>query len=460
MTDANIEEKDAIEPHVDDDDQPSDNVSNSHALVVDNGGGVIKAGLCTSAAPFKVQSLVGTPKHSRVILSAPTTNKFFGDMAYKRRGLCKLSYPIQGGVVTNWNDMIQLWQYLYTDVLNVDIKQHPVLLTEPPLNPISNRIRTTQIYLEYFETPSIYFVPPSVLALYASGRLSGCVLDSGHGVTSCTPIVDGYAMPHGVSRMDIGGQHITEYFAFILSKMGEYHFQTTSELQTVRMIKEEQCTLNAFEVDTMLHPNYHATGMMGMSSANNLLSTKLSKLGGAYQIGLGSKSAGNLRGGGGGGGMLGLGGKNDDQSPKYNLPDGTELSIGNTHERAAEILFDPAIIGYTESRGVHHLVLESIRKCDASARHRLYDSIYVCGGNSMIKNFTQRLSNELKSKIVSKSNNRHFKIRNWSDGLEKNLVAYVGGTLLASNSQFQELFITKQQFDEEGTSVLFRRSLC
>mmetsp|Transcript_24986 Transcript_24986/g.39686 ORF Transcript_24986/g.39686 Transcript_24986/m.39686 type:complete len:470 (-) Transcript_24986:32-1441(-) len=436
--------------------------SSSIPIVVDNGGGVLKAGLCSTDAPYKVDTLVGTPKHSRVMLSAPTTDKFFADLAYKHRGLCRLSYPIQNGIVTNWTDMIQLWQYLYSDILKVKLKEHPLLITEAPLNPISNRIRMTQIYLEYFETPSIYFVPPSVLALYASGRLSGCVLDSGHGVTSCTPIVDGFAMPHAITRMDIGGEDITKYFASILSKIGDYNFQTTSELQTVRIIKEHECTLSQFEVDAYSNPMYHSTGMMGNASSNSLLSGKLSslssKLGGGFQIGLGSKSAGNLRGGvlsglGGGGG--------DENSPQYTLPDGTILSIGNTHERAAEILFDPAIIGYTKSRGVHHMILDTIMKCDVDVRNRLYDSIYLCGGNCMIKNFQSRLVNEVKRKVISKANSKNIKIRKWNmNHVPKNEISYIGGTLIASNSEFQQLFITKEQFNEYGTGILFRRSLC
>ena len=135
--------------------------------MIDNGGGQIKAGLATNTTPYAVPSLVGLPKHSRVMLSAPSTEKFFGDDAYKYRGLCKLSYPIQNGVINKWNDVIQLWQYLYSDVLTLKQKDHPVLITEVPKNPISNRIRMTQIFLEYFQSPSIYFVPPSVLALFS-----------------------------------------------------------------------------------------------------------------------------------------------------------------------------------------------------------------------------------------------------------------------------------------------------
>ena len=137
------------------------------------------------------------------------------------------------------------------------------------------------------------------------------------------------------------------------------------------------------------------------------------------------------------------------------------LSIGNTHERAAEILFDPTIIGYTKSRGIHHLLLDCIMKCDLDLRSKLYDSIYLVGGNCNIKNFAQRLMNEIKRKVDSRKNARNMKIRSTkSIHNEKHLIPFIGGTLIAGNSVFQEQFITRKEFEEYGVGILFRRSLC
>ncbi len=120
------------------------------------------------------------------MLAGPRSEKFFGDEAYKHRGLCRLSYPIRNGMVRDWNDMIQLWQYLYRDVVQMEQSAHPVLMTEVPANPLSNRVRIAQIHLEYFQSPSICFVPPSVLALFgaicslslsALSVYSECILD-------------------------------------------------------------------------------------------------------------------------------------------------------------------------------------------------------------------------------------------------------------------------------------------
>ena len=56
-------------------------------------------------------------------------------MQEKYKGVIKLSYPIEHGAVKDWSDMEQIYKYIFED-LKVNPKEHPVLLTEPPLNSI------------------------------------------------------------------------------------------------------------------------------------------------------------------------------------------------------------------------------------------------------------------------------------------------------------------------------------
>lgn len=116
--------------------------------------------------------------------------------------------------------------------------QHPVLLTEPPLNPRSNRETAAQILFETFNVPALYNSIQAVLSLYASGRTTGIVLDAGDGVSHAVPVYEGFAMPSSIRRIDVAGRDVTEYMQLLFRKSG-YVFHTSAEKEVVRLIKEK-----------------------------------------------------------------------------------------------------------------------------------------------------------------------------------------------------------------------------
>ena len=117
--------------------------------------------------------------------------------------------PIEHGVVTNWDDFEKNLRHLFYNELRVAPEEHPVFMTEAPLNPKANREKLTQIMFETFNVPAYYVAIQAVLSLYASGRTTGIVLDSGDGVSQAVPIQYGNALQHAIIKLDSAGGNLT-----------------------------------------------------------------------------------------------------------------------------------------------------------------------------------------------------------------------------------------------------------
>jgi len=181
-----------------------------------------KAGLAGDDAPkTSFPAVVGRPKNQSTMVGMDHKEVYVGDEAQQKRGILALKYPVEHGIVNNWEDMSKIWHHCFYNELRVTPEEHPCMLTEAPRNPKVNREKMIQIMFEEFRVPAFYLAIQAVLSLYSSGKITGLVLDSGDGVTHTVPIYDGYALPHAIERNDLAGRDLTQNMAKLLNEVGE-----------------------------------------------------------------------------------------------------------------------------------------------------------------------------------------------------------------------------------------------
>lgn len=366
---------------------------NDEKIVIDNGSGTIKAGFAGDQTPRAYFSS---------IIGVPKVKKeknyleksYIGKEAQEKRGILNLKYPIEHGKVMDWDEMEAIWHHTLNNELRVEPDHHPNLLTDACLNATDNREKMTEIFFEKFKCPAFYVVIQPVLSLYSTGKITGIVAESGDGITQTVPVFEGYVMPHTFERRNFGGRELTDYLIKLLYNRG-HHFTTTAEKEIVRDIKEKLCCVS---IDAY--------------NENTIESQKLEK--------------------------------------SYLLPDGQVVYIGSERFMCTEAIFSPDLIGL-EMPGIHELIFESLKRVNKSLTKDLLSCVVLAGGNTMYPGIKERMVNELSKLNPDKMN------MNVLAPSKRKYSAWKGGSVLASMSTFNSMWITKKEYSEFGMSILKRK---
>ncbi len=213
------------------------------SIVFGNNSCFFQAGFGGEDAPRAVfPCVVGRPKQRNILTTGWDRAAWVGDECYSRCGITVTNRPVKDGIITNWDDIEKIWHHTFYNELRVAPEEHLVLLAETPWNSKQDREKMTQIMLETFSVQGFCLANQDVLSLYASGKTTGLVLDSGATSSHATPIFDGNALPQAMCKTNIGGDDITNLFIKLVAREDKsYIFETSAEREIAVDIKQKIC---------------------------------------------------------------------------------------------------------------------------------------------------------------------------------------------------------------------------
>jgi len=392
------------------------------AIILDVGSGFTKAGFADEPTPSHVfLSVIGRPKYPPALIGPRYKDYYVGEEALKLRGIMRISYPLEHGIVRDWDGFKKLLEFAFTECLRVDPAKHPVLMTEPPLNPRDCREKIAEILFEDFRVPKLYVGMQALLAAYFAvpDRMTGLIVDLGDGVCHAVPIYEGYTIRHAIQRTNIGGRDITNYLARLIMHHRGVALTTTAEKEIVRDIKEKLCYVS-------INPEAELAAIYGESER-------------VREYVAGAPPGGEAV-------------APKPEPAEYTLPDGSTVTLLEERFLAPEVLFAPGLIGRDEP-SLPEMVFDAIMACDIDVRKVMVENIVLTGGSSLFPGLKERLEKELNTMLQEAGMKLTVNIMTPEN---RQYAVWIGASKLAALPEFQKSWITREEYEREGPRIIHR----
>ncbi|KAK2087278.1 Actin-like protein 9 [Saguinus oedipus] len=364
------------------------------AVVIDMGTGTCKVGFAGQGRPtYTVATILGCHPKKPTTLGQSGLQTFIGEAARLRPELT-LVQPMHNGIVVDWDAAELIWCHLLEHDLQVATCDHPLLFSDPPFSPATNREKLMEVAFESLCSPAMYVASQSVLSVYAHGRVSGLVVDTGHGVTYTVPVFQGYNLPHATERLDLAGNHLTAFLAEMLLGSGLPLGQ--QDLDTVENIKHHYCYVASDFQKEQARPE-------------------------------------------------------QEYKQTLKLPDGCTVILGKELFQCPELLFNPPEVPGLSPLGLSTMAKQSLLKVPLEVRTDLAKHVLLCGGSSLFAGFKDRFRAELLHALSPKT---HVVV---TAQPTRNFSVWIGGSILASLRAFQSCWVLREQYQEQGPYIVYRK---
>ena len=364
--------------------------------VIDNGSGYMKAGFSGEEAPkVMFPTMVGKTKVEGIYVGDEKKESIIGSEAEKKFGILNISYPIQGGIIVNWDEMERIWANTFYGELKISPEEHNLLLSESPFITRKDREKMLEMMFETFNCASTYLVAQSVLAAYSVGKSTGISIDCGHTSLNFAPIYEGFLQRHCVQHIPIAGKDINDILINLLIKNGQV-IDSKMQKQSIIKAKESFCFLRYDNED------------------------EIEK-------------------------------KKEEETKDWELPDKKKITISKERYQATEVIFDPKQFGY-DYPNFQELFKKTVKGIDSDLREIMLANIIFNGGTTLIKGFKNRVTQEIEQ--AGQDYEFKKKVHTYP---EAQFMAWIGGSILTSLTNFENLWITKAEYKEEGKATIVHK---
>lgn len=416
---------------------------NVPVVIMDAGSYRLRAGFQSDPAPrVVIPSLVGVKRNPGIALASGQRCDVVGNEAWRSRGILDCSYPVREGIVQNWQDIERLWSDVVYRELRVSPENFCFVVTEPPNNSAANKEAALEVLMETFNARSCFMGSTAVMTLYSYGLSTGVVIDSGLQNTTCVPIHEGYALGRHTTVTDVAGERLTHRFRHLLGSLG-YSFSTAIEVDVVNAVKESLCYVRQPGEPTDISGGDHSQQQQDTSAIHSAQTA-------AQQ-----------------------------QHTGFTLPDGQFIPLINETHKTPEALFNFGVLGpqhetkvkiFEDSgtafesssnmpKGLSWLTYGAINHCEVSLRPLLYKSIVLGGGSSLFSGMQSRLLAEMRQ--LYREQYKGQKVADIKVAAQecRQFSSWLGGVMLSRLSMFPQLTVSRQEYQEQGKSVVHYKCL-
>ncbi|XP_016135058.1 actin-like protein 6A [Sinocyclocheilus grahami] len=357
--------------------------------------------------------------------------------------------PLKNGMIEDWDSFQAILDHTYKMHFKSEPSLHPVLMSEASWNTRAKREKLTELMFEHYNIPAFFLCKSAVLSAFANGRSTGLVLDSGSTHTTAIPVHDGYVLQQGIVKSPLAGDFMSMQCRELFQELGV-------EIVPPYVIASK----------CLMHEKAFSWSIVKSPLAGDFMSMQCREL--FQELGveivppyvIASKTViQDFQAS-----VLQVSDSPYDEqvaaqmpTVHYELPNGYNCDFGAERLKIPEGLLDPSnakgLSGNT-MLGVGHVVTTSVGMCDIDIRPGLYGSVVVTGGNTLIQGFTDRLNRELSQKTPP---SMRLKLIANNTTVERRFSAWIGGSILASLGTFQQMWISKQEYEEGGKQCVDRK---